>query len=139
VIPLFRAQIERGGPVTVTHPDVTRFFMTIEEACQLVIQAGASQASGEVMVLDMGEPVAIIDLARRLIAESDRKIEVQFTGMRPGEKLHEVLFGPDEIAQPSEHPLISRVSVPALNPVALGLSGGRPVLVDLSVTDEKTA
>lgn len=139
VIPLFRAQIERGGPVTVTHPEVTRFFMTIEEACQLVVQAGSSQASGEVLVLDMGEPVPIIDLARRLIAESDRKIEVQFTGLRAGEKLHEVLFGPYEVPQPSEHPLISRVSVPALNPVALGLGSGRPVLVDLSKTDEKTA
>lgn len=141
VIPLFRAQIERGGPVTVTHPDVTRFFMTIEEACQLVIQAGASSASGEVMVLDMGEPVPIVDLARRLIAESDRRIDIQFTGLRPGEKLHEVLFGPDEDPQPSEHPLISRVKVPSLDPVALGLAvtGSRPLLVDLSRIDERTA
>ncbi|MFN8050216.1 MAG: nucleoside-diphosphate sugar epimerase/dehydratase [Acidimicrobiales bacterium] len=140
VIPLFRAQIDRGGPVTVTHPDVTRFFMTIEEACQLVIQAGASEASGEVMVLDMGEPVPIVDLARRLIAESDRPIDIQFTGLRPGEKLHEVLFGPDEKPMPSEHPLISRVTVPPLNPVAIGLqTGTRPLLVDLSRVDDRTA
>jgi FlaA1/EpsC-like NDP-sugar epimerase len=141
VIPLFRAQIERGGPVTVTHPEVTRFFMTIEEACQLVIQAGAaSEASGEVLVLDMGEPVPIVDLARRLIAESDRKIDIQFTGLRPGEKLHEVLFGPDEEPRPSAHPLISRVTVPPLNPVAIGLqTGTRPLLVDLSRIDERTA
>lgn len=136
VIPLFRAQIARGGPVTVTHPEVTRFFMTIEEACQLVIQAGASQASGEVMVLDMGEPVSILDLANRLIGESDRKIDVQFTGLRPGEKLHEVLFGPDEVAMPSEHPLISRVAVPALSPASLGLVNERPVLVDLTRVDD---
>ena len=140
VIPLFRAQIERGGPVTVTHPEVTRFFMTIEEACQLVIQAGASSASGEVMVLDMGEPVPIVDLARRLISESDRPIDIQFTGLRPGEKLHEVLFGPDEKARPSEHPLISRVKVPPLNPAAIGLqSSSRPLLVDLSGIDERSA
>ena len=121
VIPLFRAQIARGGPVTVTHPDVTRFFMTIEEACQLVIQAGASSASGEVLVLDMGEPVKITDLANRLIAESDRPIDIVYTGLRPGEKLHEVLFGPDEEAQArtSEHSLISRVPVPALDPALL--------------------
>ena len=141
VIPLFRAQIERGGPVTVTHPEVTRFFMTIEEACQLVIQAGASEATGEVMVLDMGEPVQIMDLARRLIAESDRQIQIQFTGLRAGEKLHEVLFSPDENPLPSEHPLISRVSVPPLHPSALGLAsaGSRSVLVDLSRTDERSA
>jgi len=140
VIPLFRAQIERGGPVTVTHPEVTRYFMTIEEACQLVIQAGASKATGEAMVLDMGEPVAIVDLAQRLIAESDRRISIQYTGLRPGEKLHEVLFGPDEVPKPSEHPLISRVSVPPLNPVSLGIAqASRPFLVDLSAVDERTA
>lgn len=116
VIPLFRAQIEQGGPVTVTDPDVTRFFMTIEEACQLVIQAGASSASGEVLVLDMGEPVRITELAQRLIANADRKVDIVYTGLRPGEKLHEVLFGPNERPMPSEHPLISRVAAPALHP-----------------------
>lgn len=119
VIPLFRAQIAQGGPVTVTDPNVTRFFMTIEEACQLVIQAGAMDTHGGVLVLDMGEPVRIADLAQRLIAESDRPIDVVYTGLRAGEKMHEVLFGPDEIAQVTEHALISRVEVPALNPANL--------------------
>lgn len=140
VIPLFRAQIDRGGPVTVTHPEVTRFFMTIEEACQLVIQAGASEHSGEVMVLDMGEPVAIVDLAHRLIAESESEVEIVYTGLRPGEKLHEVLFGPDELPRTSEHPLISRVSVPPLNPAMIGIEGApRPVLVDVSLLSERSA
>lgn len=121
VLPLFRSQIERGGPVTVTHPDVTRFFMTIEEACQLVIQAGAMGYNGEVMVLDMGEPVRIADLARRLIAEADRPVQIEYTGLRPGEKMHEVLFSPDEQAVLSEHPLISRVEVPPVHPAELGL------------------
>ncbi len=94
VLPLFREQIAQGGPVTVTHPEVTRFFMTIPEACELVIQAGAlASHDGKVLVLDMGEPVRIVDLARRLINESGKRIEVVYTGLRPGEKLHEVLFG----------------------------------------------
>jgi dTDP-glucose 4,6-dehydratase len=125
VLPLFRSQIERGGPITVTHREVTRFFMTIEEACQLVIQAGAIGNNGEVMVLDMGEPVRIVDLAKRLIAEAERPIEIVFTGLRPGEKLHEDLFGDDEIAGESPHPLISRVDVPAISPEAIGIAPGR--------------
>lgn len=116
VLPLFRAQIERGGPITVTDPEVTRFFMTIEEACQLVIQAGAIGAHGDVMVLDMGEAVRIDELAKRLIKEADRPIEIVYTGLRPGEKLHEVLFGPHECAVASCHPLISSVSVPPIAP-----------------------
>jgi FlaA1/EpsC-like NDP-sugar epimerase len=111
VLPLFRSQIEAGGPVTVTHPDVTRFFMTIPEACELVIQAGAIGRSGEVMVLDMGEPVRIADLARRLIAQSGKHIELQYTGLRPGEKLAEVLFGEAEDATRKAHPLIDAVTV----------------------------
>jgi FlaA1/EpsC-like NDP-sugar epimerase len=117
VLPLFRAQLEQGGPITVTHPDVTRFFMTIPEACELVIQAGAlDSGDGKVLVLDMGEPVRIADLARRLIAECDRPVEIVYTGLRPGEKLHEVLFAPDEQPEISEHPLISAVDVPAMSP-----------------------
>jgi FlaA1/EpsC-like NDP-sugar epimerase len=114
VVPLFRAQIEQGGPVTVTDPDVTRFFMTIPEACELVVQAGAFGSTGEVLVLDMGEPVRIADLARRLIQESSRPIDIVYTGLRPGEKRHEVLFGPDEVCRPSPHPYISLVDVPPL-------------------------
>ena len=85
-----------GGPVTVTHPDVTRYFMTVEEAVQLVIQAGAIGGAGEALVLDMGEPVRIDDVARRLIAQTrPTPIEIVYTGLRPGEKLHEVLLRPD--------------------------------------------
>ncbi len=117
VLPLFRSQIDHGGPVTVTHPDVTRFFMTIPEACELVVQAGAlAEQDGRVLVLDMGEPVRIADLAQRLIAESDRRVEVVYTGLRPGEKLHEVLFSPDEEPEAAGHPLISSVHVPSMSP-----------------------
>lgn len=112
----FRAQIEQGGPVTVTDPDVTRYFMTIPEACELVLQAGAIGQPADVLVLDMGEPVRILDVAERLIAESKRDIEVQFTGLREGEKMHEVLFSGEEAGVPSDHPLINRVSVPSLDP-----------------------
>lgn len=117
VLPLFRNQIEQGGPVTVTHPEITRFFMTIPEACGLVIQAGALDSDGEVLVLDMGEPVKIASLAKRLIAESGKRVEIVYTGLRDGEKLHEVLFSDDELGGPSEHPLIMRVDVPAISPV----------------------
>jgi FlaA1/EpsC-like NDP-sugar epimerase len=131
VLPLFREQIAQGGPVTVTDPDVRRYFMTIPEACELVIQAGAIGADGEVMVLDMGEQVRIVDLAERLIAESGRRIEIVFTGLRPGEKLEEQLFGPGEEPLPSSHPLISRVAVPVADLTLLGLDGG----VALQVVD----
>lgn len=117
VLPLFRKQIERGGPVTVTHPDVTRFFMTIPEACELVIQAGTLEdQDGRVLVLDMGEPVRIDDLAHRLVAESGEDIEIVYTGLRPGEKMDEVLFSPDEQPMESGHPLISSVHVPSMSP-----------------------
>ncbi len=100
VIPTFQDQILAGGPLTVTHPEVTRFFMTVQEAVQLVIQAGAVGAGGKVFVLDMGPPVRILDLARAMAAElyPDGDIAVEFIGLRPGEKLHEVLVGGDEVA-----------------------------------------
>lgn len=117
VLYTFRAQIERGGPITVTHPDVTRYFMTIPEACELVLQAGAIGDPSDVMVLDMGEPIRIVDVARRLIEESHRDdVRIEYTGLRHGEKLHEVLFSVREEGESSAHPLISRVTVPEMTP-----------------------
>jgi FlaA1/EpsC-like NDP-sugar epimerase len=114
VVTAFEKQIEAGGPITVTDPDVTRYFMTVEEAVQLVIQAGAVGRDGEALVLDMGEPVRIDDVAKRLIAESNRSIEIVYTGLRDGEKLHEVLFGTGEVGSSPSHPRISHVEVPPL-------------------------
>ena len=119
VLTAFRRQIEVGGPLTVTHEDVTRYFMTVEEAVQLVIQAGAIGSDGEAMVLDMGTPVRIDDVARQMIGAADRKVEICYTGMRPGEKLHEVLLGEDEPDVRPAHPLISHAPVPPLDPLEL--------------------
>jgi FlaA1/EpsC-like NDP-sugar epimerase len=119
VLTAFRSQIASGGPVTVTHPDVTRYFMTVEEAVELVIQAGAMGRHGEAMVLDMGEPVRIAEVARRLIEQSARPIEITYTGLRPGEKMHEVLLSVAEEPHPSEHPLISQVAVEPLDPLVV--------------------
>ena len=110
------AQIAAGGPVTITDPHVTRYFMTVGEAVQLVLQAAVIGRAGEVLVLDMGEPVRIADLARRLAAGSSREIEIIFTGLRPGEKLTEDLLADDETAEHREHPLIRHAAVPPLAP-----------------------
>lgn len=110
VIPIFKKQIAKGGPVTVTHPDMIRYFMTIPEAVYLVLQAGALSRGGEIFVLDMGEPVKIADLAKSLIQlagyEPERDIKIEYTGIRPGEKLSESLFYDEERSMPSSHPHI---------------------------------
>jgi FlaA1/EpsC-like NDP-sugar epimerase len=123
VIPIFRKQIAKGGPVTVTHPEMTRYFMTIPEAASLVVQAGAIGGRGDVFVLDMGEPVRILDLAMQMIRLSgkdpEHDIDVEIVGTRPGEKLHEELWGEGEIAEPTVHPKIMRVRGPIVDAVWL--------------------
>ena len=115
VIPRFTKQIEAGGPVTVTHPDITRFFMTIPEACQLVLQAGALGEGGEIFVFDMGESVKIVDLARKMIKlsgfEVGKDIHIVFTGLRPGEKLYEEVLNVKETTLPTPHKRIKRAKV----------------------------
>jgi FlaA1/EpsC-like NDP-sugar epimerase len=118
VVPIFRHQIEHGGPVTVTDPEMTRYFMTIPEAVQLVIRAGdlGDSQPGEVLVLEMGEPVRIIDLARNMIRlagyEPERDVAIEIIGARPGEKLHEELFNADERAEPTQASRIVRAVRP---------------------------
>nr|WP_325210972.1 nucleoside-diphosphate sugar epimerase/dehydratase [Salinibacterium sp.] len=119
MLPTFTSLIAAGGPLTVTHPDVTRFFMTIPEACQLVVQAGGIGEPGEVLILDMGEPVRILDVAQRMIEMSGKDIDIVFTGLRPGEKLHEELLGSSESDARPRHPKISHARVEALSPERL--------------------
>jgi FlaA1/EpsC-like NDP-sugar epimerase len=124
VIPRFREQIARGGPVTVTHPDITRFFMSLSEATQLLLQAGLMGRSGEILVLDMGDPVRILDLARDMIrlsgADPDR-IPIVFTGLRPGEKLfEEPLASEEEATRPTPHPKLHIANVRQSNRDAVG-------------------
>jgi FlaA1/EpsC-like NDP-sugar epimerase len=142
VLPIFRRQIAEGGPVTVTHPEMTRFFMTIPEAVQLVIEATGIADGGDIFVLDMGEPVNIMDLARRTIElsghEPGRDIAIEIVGIRPGEKLHEELFNVDEQVSPTRYGKIMRATRPALDPFVLRagvaelarrVAGGRPETV----------
>ncbi len=115
VLTTFAEQLAAGGPITVTHPEVTRYFMTIPEAVQLVIQAAAVGRPGETLVLDMGEPVRILDVAHQLMEIAGQGVDIVYTGLRGGEKLHEELFGDGEVGRRPAHPLISHVDVPALS------------------------
>jgi len=121
VLPIFRRQIAQGGPITVTHPEMTRFFMTIPEAVQLVIEATGIAEGGDIFVLDMGEPVSIMDLARRMVELSDAQgeIGIEVIGIRPGEKLHEELFNVDEEVRPTRYGKIMRATRPPIDPDVL--------------------
>jgi FlaA1/EpsC-like NDP-sugar epimerase len=137
VLTALSAQVAAGGPVTVTHPEVTRYFMTADEAVQLVLQAAAIGRDGEVLVLDMGEQIRIADMARRLVATVPRQVDIVYTGLRPGEKLAEDLLGEGERGERPYHPLIRHVPVAPLSPEAVmgldpadALAGLRKVLGD---------
>jgi FlaA1/EpsC-like NDP-sugar epimerase len=142
----FRGQMQKGEPLTVTHPDITRYFMTVEEAVLLLIQAGAIGRTGEVLILDMGEPVKIADVAKRMASLVDPPAEIRYVGLRPNEKMHEDLFGPGEVDVRPIHPLISHVPVRPLSLKALqrvvsnsnGLNH-RETLVDLIEAESETA
>jgi FlaA1/EpsC-like NDP-sugar epimerase len=139
VITIFKRQIEQGGPVTITHPEMTRYFMTTPEAVSLVIQAGAIGGGGEIFVLDMGKPVGILDLARDMIRlsgkEPEREIPIEFIGVRAGEKLHEELWGADEEVADTGHPKISRAR---RVPIAAAWLEEELVALELLVRDGET-
>jgi FlaA1/EpsC-like NDP-sugar epimerase len=116
VLGALSAQVKAGGPLTVTHPEVTRYFMTVDEAVQLVLQAAVIGGTGEVLILDMGEPVRIADIARRLSAQSAHPVDIVYTGLRPGEKLAEDLLGIDEVDYRPRHPLVRHAQVKPLDP-----------------------
>ena len=144
VLPTFLDQLEKGNKLTVTDPDVTRYFMTIPEAVRLVVQAGAIGDPGEVLVLDMGEPVKILDLAQQLIDLVRPGTEIEFTGLRPGEKMHEVLIAKDEVGATRAHPRISHTAGEMIDPAgALAILGPdvvnhtRNLLADAAHVDDR--
>ncbi len=138
VIPLFKKQIEKGGPLTITHPDITRYFMTIPEACQLVLEAGCMGNGGEIFIFDMGKSVKIVDLAHKMIRLSgltlDKDIEIVYTGLRPGEKLYEELLNNSENTLPTHNKqiMIAKVNPREFNEVSLEVN----VLIDLFDTQD---
>jgi FlaA1/EpsC-like NDP-sugar epimerase len=142
IIPIFKNQIANGGPVTITHPDMVRFFMTIPEAVYLVLQASSMQSGGEVFVLNMGEPVRILDLAEDLIRlsglEPHKDIEIIFTGIRPGEKLAEELWDSDTALMPTPHPDISRLDDVSILPTP-NLTQAIEQLATLSLSEDRLA
>lgn len=123
MLPTFTALIEAGGPLTVTHPDITRYFMTIPEACQLVVQAGGIGRPGEVLILDMGQPVKILDVAKRMIRMSGKAIDIIYTGLRPHEKLHEELIGAGEHDERPFHEKITHAQGEPLSPTGICQGG----------------
>lgn len=139
VIPVFRKQIEKGGPITITHKDITRYFMTIPEACNLVLEAGAMGKGGEIFVFDMGQSVKILDLARKMIKlsglEEGKDIEIQFVGLRPGEKLYEELLATKENTKDTHHPKIMIADVSPGNPGIIE-SGVNEIIAVLSRSDD---
>ncbi|MEO8363778.1 MAG: nucleoside-diphosphate sugar epimerase/dehydratase [Ilumatobacteraceae bacterium] len=137
VLMSFRDQIAKGGPVTVTHRGVTRYFMTITEAVQLVIQAGAIGRTGEVLVLDMGVPVSIYDVATQLVKNSGKDVRIEVVGLRVGEKVHEELFGDGELDQRPSHPLISQVAVKPISQSGLSPAPQDPRNFMLSLLEEQ--
>jgi FlaA1/EpsC-like NDP-sugar epimerase len=138
VIPLFKKQIEKGGPLTITHPEITRYFMTIPEACQLVLEAGCMGNGGEIYIFDMGESVKIVDLANKMIRLSGltvgKDIEIAFTGLRPGEKLYEELLNNSENTIPTHNKqiMIAKVQPYELEQIKPAISK----LIDLFCTQD---
>lgn len=132
VLTTFAAQIAAGVPITVTDPEVTRYFMTVDEAVQLVIQAAAIGRDGEALVLDMGAPVKIADMARQVAEQAGKQVEIIYTGLKPGEKLHEVLLGAGETDLRPVHPLVSHVAVPVVTrtDVHIAASGSNAAVID---------
>jgi FlaA1/EpsC-like NDP-sugar epimerase len=140
VIPLFNKQISEGGPITITHPDITRFFMTIPEACQLVLEAGFMGNGGEIYVFDMGKPVKVLDVALNLIRlsglEPYKDIQIKYVGLRPGEKMYEELFSENEPMMPTHHPKISIAQVEDNDHIIISVTIDE-ILEELSNMSEK--
>jgi FlaA1/EpsC-like NDP-sugar epimerase len=137
VLMSFRDQITKGGPVTVTHRGVTRYFMTISEAVQLVIQAGAIGSTGEILVLDMGKPVNIYEVAEQLVRNSGKPIKIEVVGLRVGEKVHEELFGAGELDERPRHPLISHVTAKSIDQASLTINPNNSRELMIRLLDEQ--